>query len=201
MATSLTVDLFLSVDGWAGSDGLPGYFGYLGPELTAWISTEAVAPRVTLLGRRTYELLSGLPDEARDDSTDQLAKSEKVVFSRTLSGVAWPATRLSADLLDEVHTLKADSNISLRTVGSLSIVQQLLAAQLVDRLRLMNFPLIAGPAGREAAFADAASADLDLVDQRVLDGRVLLVEYAPTGKDIPRADRYVAPTPWPGREP
>jgi hypothetical protein len=33
MGSILTVDIFLSVDGWAGSDGLPGYFGYLGPEL------------------------------------------------------------------------------------------------------------------------------------------------------------------------
>jgi hypothetical protein len=32
----LTVDTFISVDGWAGSDGLPGYFGYLGPEVSEW---------------------------------------------------------------------------------------------------------------------------------------------------------------------
>jgi hypothetical protein len=57
----------------------------------------------------------------------------------------------------------------------------------VDRLRLMIFPLIAGDAGREPFFADMASADLELVHQRVLDGRILLVEYRPTGKDIPRA--------------
>jgi hypothetical protein len=57
----------------------------------------------------------------------------------------------------------------------------------VDRLRLMIFPLIAGDAGREPFFAEMASADLELVHQRVLDGRILLVEYRPTGKDIPRA--------------
>ena len=51
----------------------------------------------------------------------------------------------------------------------------------------MTFPLIAGDSGREAAFADMASADLELVDHRALDGRVLLVEYRPTGNDIPRA--------------
>ena len=51
----------------------------------------------------------------------------------------------------------------------------------------MTFPLIAGDAGREPFFADMASSDLELVDHRDLDGRVLLVEYAPTGKDIPRA--------------
>jgi hypothetical protein len=57
----------------------------------------------------------------------------------------------------------------------------------VDRFRLMTFPLIAGDAGREAAFSDMASADLELVEHRALDGRVLLVEYRPTGNDIPRA--------------
>jgi hypothetical protein len=45
--------------------------------------------------------------------------------------------------------------------------------------------LLAGTSGREAAFADAAPADLELVDHQVLDGRVLLVEYQPTGRDIP----------------
>jgi dihydrofolate reductase len=187
MASNLTADLFVSVDGWAGSDGLPGYFGYLGPELQKWVDTAAAVPQRMLLGRRTYEMLSGLPDGARDDSTDRLAKSEKVVFSRTLKTVIWPNTRVSGELLDEVTTLKADRDVMLRTVGSLSVVQQLLDAGLVDRLRLMRFPLIAGPPGREPAFAGMASADLDLVDHRVLDGRLLLEEYAPTGKDIPRA--------------
>jgi len=51
----------------------------------------------------------------------------------------------------------------------------------------MTFPLFAGPEGREPAFTDVSSTDFELVDHRVLDGRVLLVEYRPTGEDIPRA--------------
>jgi hypothetical protein len=43
-----------------GSDGLPGYFGYLGPELEEWITTERAAPQVVVMGRRTYEVLAGL---------------------------------------------------------------------------------------------------------------------------------------------
>jgi riboflavin biosynthesis pyrimidine reductase len=70
-------------------------------------------------------------------------------------------------------------------MGSLSLAQQLTSAGLVDRPRLMTFPLIAGSSGREAAFANMASADLALIDHRTLDGRILLVEYRPTGKDIP----------------
>lgn len=188
MGSNLTVDLFLSVDGWAGSDGLPGYFGYLGPELQEWIATEAAAPQLVVMGRRTYETLAGLPREARDESWHQMAAMEKVVFSRTLRRTDWPHTRLcSADLIDEIRRLKADGDVALRTMGSLSLARQLISAGLVDHLRLMTFPLIAGPSGREPALLDVASTDLDLIDHRALDGRVLLVEYAPTGKDIPRA--------------
>lgn len=188
MGSSLTVDIFLSVDGWAGSDGLPGYFGYLGPELAEWITTELAAPQVVVMGRRTYEALAALPTEAHGESWDRTSELEKVVFSRTLQQAAWPNTRICGeDLLDEIPRMKANSDIPLRTMGSLSVARQLTSAGLVDRLRLMTFPLIAGDSGREAAFTDMASADLELVDHRILDGRVLLVEYRPTGRDIPRA--------------
>src|SRR5262245_12617193 len=90
----LMADVFVSVDGWAGSEGLPGYFGYLGPELEEWIMAEQAAPQVIVMGRRTYEMLAGLPDEARDESWHKMAKLDKVVFSRTLQQAAWPNTRI-----------------------------------------------------------------------------------------------------------
>jgi dihydrofolate reductase len=188
MGRTLTVDILISVDGWAGSDGLPGYFGYLGPELEAWISAELAAPQVMVMGRRTYEALAGLPEDVQDESWSRMTRLDKVVFSRTLRRADWPNTRVcDADLADEIRAMKTDGNVALRTIGSLSLARQLIDAGLVDRLRLMTFPLIAGDAGREPFFASMASADLELVAQRVLDGRVLLVEYRPTGKDIPRA--------------
>jgi dihydrofolate reductase len=185
---TLTVDLFVSVDGWAGSDGLPGYFGYLGPDLEEWIATELAAPQRLVMGRRTYEVLAGLPDEARNGSWDRMAELDKVVFSRTLTTTTWPNTRVcGADPAEEIQTMKAVSDVPLRTMGSRSLARQLTAAGLVDRLRLMTFPLLAGPAGREAAFEDFASADLELSAHRALDGRILLLEYRPSGLDIPRA--------------
>ncbi len=187
MTTTLTVDLFISADGFAGSDGLPGYFGYLGPDLEAWIADSA-APTVSIMGRRTYEMLASLPEEHRDEGWDQMAQLETVVFSHTLERADWPNARICRDdLAAEVRRLKAEADLPLRTVGSLSVARQLISAGMVDRLRLMTFPLFAGPDGREPAFTDVASTDLDLVDHHVLDGRVLLVEYRPTGRDIPRA--------------
>ncbi|HEX6443666.1 MAG TPA: dihydrofolate reductase family protein [Streptosporangiales bacterium] len=188
MAGSVTVDVFVSVDGWAGSDGLPGYFGYPGPELQEWVSGELAEPQVVVMGRRTYESLAALPPEAHGESWPRMAELEKVVFSRTLRSAGWPNTRICAvDLVREVARMKADGDVPLRTMGSLSVARQLMDAGLVDRLRLMTFPLIAGDAGREAFFAGLASADLELVGHRALDGRVLLLEYHPTGRDIPRA--------------
>jgi dihydrofolate reductase len=178
MASLLTVELFLSVDGWAGSAGLPGYFGYFGPELEEWITVELAAPQIVVMGRRTYEALAALPDAARGESSDRMTQLNKVVFSRTLRQTTWPNTRIcSEDLLDEIRRMKAGSDVPLRTMGSLSLARQLMGAGLVERLRLMTFPLIAGDAGREAAFADVTAADLELTDHRVLDGRVCLVEY------------------------
>ena len=188
MSSSLTVDIFLSVDGWAGSSGLPGYFGYLGPELEEWIATELDLPQVVIMGRRTYEALAELPEEARDASWQRMTELDKVVFSRTLQQAAWANTRIRGEqLVDEVRAMKADSDVPLRTMGSLSLARQLTEAGLVERLRLMTFPLIAGVSGREPFFVDMSSADLELVDHRAIDGRVLLVEYRPTGRDIPRA--------------
>jgi dihydrofolate reductase len=186
MATTLTADLFVSVDGWAGSEDSPGYFGYGGPDLMAWIDASSSVPHVALLGRRTYEMLAGLPAEAHDGTW--LNELDKIVFSRTLDSVTWPKTELCAvDAVEEIGRRKADGGPPMRTMGSLSLVRQLLSAGLVDRLRLMTFPLLVGPTGREPAFEQVASADLELVDHRVLDGRIVLLEYQPTGKDIPRA--------------
>jgi dihydrofolate reductase len=178
--------MFVSVDGWAGSTDSPGYFGYFGPELDEWITTELALPQLVVLGRRTYEALAELPEQARDSSWHRMTELSKVVFSTTLTTTSWPNTRVSrGDLVTEIGRLKG-GDVPLRTMGSLSVARQLLGAGLVDRLRLMTFPLLVGQTGRDPAFADVAAADLELVDHRVLDGRVLLVEYRPTGRDIPR---------------
>jgi dihydrofolate reductase len=188
MTSTLTVDIFLSVDGWAGSDGLPAYFGYLGPDLERWIEEAGSEAQIAIMGRRTYQALAGLPKQFREAGWERMARTETVVFSTTLQEVDWPNARVSSgDLASEVAKLKSDSDLPLRTIGSLSVARQLVDAGLVDRLRLMTFPLLAGDAGREAAFAGMSSTELELTDHQVLDGRILLIEYRPTGRDIPRA--------------
>jgi dihydrofolate reductase len=80
-----------------------------------------------------------------------------------------------------VRDRKEHGDLEMRTIGSLSVARQLLTAGLVDRLRLLVFPLILGETGQQPFFAELPDIALDLVEHRVLDDRVILSEYRPSG--------------------
>jgi hypothetical protein len=73
--------------------------------------------------------------------------------------------------------VKGDSDVPMRTKGSISLVRNLVAAGLVDRPRLMVFPLTCGSAGRDHIFGEGALERFELEQTRVLDGRVVSFEY------------------------
>lgn len=179
MPVELVVDLFISIDGWAGSDGLPPFFGYSGPDLQDWIKAEKAVPETVVMGRRTYDTFCALPADSWPDDRAYLMDLDKIVFSRTLESAEWPKTRICPDLVADTRHLKADASTRLRTWGSLSLVSQLLSAGLIDTLRLMRFPLFAGERGRQPAFANLPYTGLELVGTRLLDDRLILDEYRP----------------------
>ncbi len=175
--TELTADLFVSLDGYASGDFGP-YFGYGGPELDGWIQTELDKPQVVVMGRVTYEALATFAS----NGPDRLTALPKVVVSSTLSQpLEWANTRLVAgDAIEALPTVKGDSEVPMRTMGSVSLVRNLLAAGLVDRLRLMVFPLTCGSAGRDRIFGEGKPEHFELEQTRVLDARVVLLEYRMT---------------------
>jgi len=176
----LIADLFISVDGCAKGGRSPGYFGFGGPDLDRWIRDQMRRPQRHLMGRKTYETLAALPEAVRDEGWLSLAATPTTVFSRTLQAVSWPHATVSADAVGTIRRLKTEDT-DLRIIGSLSLVRQMLRAGLVDRLRLLVFPLIVGETGQEPAFAQLPDIALDLVGQSVLDGRIVLSEYRPSG--------------------
>lgn len=177
----LIADLFITLDGYASGEGAPAYFGYLGPELERWVDEHVATPQVLLMRRVTYEALSAIAQNHPVEGADRMSELPKVVFSRTLrEPLAWDNSRLAkADLVEEVRRLKAESDASLRTIGSLSVVKGLLEARMIDRLRLTVFPLILGSTGREPVFAGLPDIHLELVDAEVLDARLVTLEYRP----------------------
>jgi dihydrofolate reductase len=178
----LSVDVFVSVDGYAFGSRSPGYFGFHGPDLESWINEHAGRPHRPLMGRRTYTMLNAVPEEARDEGWRRMVTAPTIVFSRTLASVEWPGATLCAnDATDEVRTLKRAGGQDLRTIGSLSLARQLLDAELVDHLRLLVFPLVLGRSGRQPALAGSPDLALELVDHRILDGRIAYYDYRPSG--------------------
>ena len=73
-----------------------------------------------------------------------------------------------------------EDGVSMATVGSLSLCRSLLEAGLVDRIRLVVFPVITGSSGRERIYDGYPDVSLKLVESKTLDGRLQLLEYVPT---------------------
>jgi hypothetical protein len=65
--TELVCELIVSLDGFARVQRAPAYYGYLGPDFADWIETNTAVPHRMLIGRRTHEMLEGLPAEVRDE--------------------------------------------------------------------------------------------------------------------------------------
>jgi len=177
----LTADLFVTLDGFALGEGAGPFFGYAGPELDRWIRDRMDEPQLIVMGRVTYEALAGMSAAATDEGSVRMNELPKVVFSNSLRDpLAWANTRLvPGDLCEGIRALKQQPGDPLRSIGSISLVKSMIALGLVDRLRLMVFPLILGRSGREPAFAGYPDTTLDLVATAVLDSRLTLLEYRP----------------------
>jgi dihydrofolate reductase len=159
-----------------------------GPEYLAFIGEEAENEHVALMGATTYRLMSGFADELADDpGVAALTAMPKVVFSSTLEApLPWPNAELvNGDAVETVKEMKRSDPRPLRTIGSLSVCRSLLRAGIVDRFRVVVFPVITGATGKERIFDGYPDVTLDLVEGRTFDGRLQLLEYVPTVLDAP----------------
>jgi dihydrofolate reductase len=176
----LLIDFVTSLDGYGAAEGWPGWWGLEGPEYLAWLGDE---PRdyTVLMGANTYRLMSGLAADG-EPGTDALAGFSKIVFSSTLAEpLSWPNSRLvSRDPVEAVRELKDEGAESLHTLGSLTLCRSLLAADLVDRFRVVVFPVITGSTGRDRIYDGYPDVALELVNSRLFDDRLQLLEYIPT---------------------
>ena len=177
----LMVDFITSLEGYGAADGWPGFWGLEGPEYLAWLEDQPEADHAVLMGANTYRLMSGFAAEG-EPGTDSLAGMSKIVFSSTLTEpLEWPHTRLVAgDAVDAVRAMKESGDTSMRTIGSLTLCRSLLEAGLVDRFRVVVFPVITGSTGKDRIYDGYPDVALELVNSRTFDGRLQLLEYVPT---------------------
>jgi dihydrofolate reductase len=180
---ALTVDFITSLDGYGAAEGWPGYWGLEGPEYLAWLDESPERDYTALMGATTYRLMSGFAATIEDDSIAQLTEMPKVVFSSTLEEpLDWANTTLvGTDAVEAVRSMKAaEGTQGLRTIGSVSLCRSLLEAGLVDRFRVVVFPVVTGATGRDRVYDGYPDVALEMVASRTFDGRLQLLEYVPT---------------------
>ncbi|WP_446226356.1 dihydrofolate reductase family protein [Nocardia sp. IBHARD005] len=189
MATTYTFDVFSSLDGYGSVSGgdWGGYWGKQGPELLDHRSALFAVEQRMVFGPNTYRafaemLASGDVEEVRDPWVTRMRNLPATVVSSTLEGpLDWPdATIARGDAVDVVARLKEESEVPLRSHGSLSMNRALMAAGLVDRVQVTLFPVITGQTGADPIFRGAADFDLELLESRTLDGDIQELVYRPT---------------------
>jgi len=177
----LLVDFITSLDGYGAAEGWPGWWGLEGPEYLEWLGEQPEGDYTILMGAKTYRLMSGFAAEG-EPGTDALAGMSKIVFSSTLKEpLDWPNTELiDRDAAEAVREMKdRDDARAMRTLGSISLCRSLLQAGLVDRFRVVVFPVITGKTGTDRIYDGYPDVALDLISSRTFDGRSQLLEYVP----------------------
>jgi dihydrofolate reductase len=189
MTATYTFDVFSSLDGFGAAGGnWTGYWGKQGPELLARRLALYDQEQRMVFGANTYRAFARMlassteESEVRDPWVTRMRSLPATVVSTTLEGsLDWPdATVVSGDAVDVVARLKQESEVPLRSHGSLSLNRALMAAGLLDRVQVTLFPVITGQTGRDPIFQGAADFDLELVGSRTLDGRTQELIYRPT---------------------
>jgi dihydrofolate reductase len=189
MGATYTFDIFSSLDGYGAASGnWTGYWGKQGPELLDHRLAQYGPEQRMVFGANTYRAFARMlassteESEVRDPWVTRMRNLPATVVSTTLEGpLDWPnASLASGDAVDVVARLKEESDVPLRSHGSLSLNRALMAAGLVDRLQVTLFPVITGQTGLEPIFQGAADFDLELIENRTLDGNIQELIYRPT---------------------
>ena len=177
----LVIDFITSLDGYGAAEGWPGWWGLEGPEYLAWLSEQPEADSTVLMGANTYRVMAEFAADG-EPGTEALAAMNKVVFSKTLTEpLAWANTQLVArDAVEAVREMKSEGATPMRTMGSLSLCRSLLKAGLVDRFRVVVFPVITGRTGHERIYDGYPDVALEMLSSRTFDGRTQLLEFVPT---------------------
>ena len=159
-----------SPDGWAVFDA----------EAIQYAMNELDKYDAFVMGRVTYERLRAIWESATGNPyIDAINRMPKHVATRTLRSLAWNATPLGDDVTSELLRLKTQPGKDLIKYGTSRLDATLLAAGLVDEIRLWIMPVVIGTGQRIFEDIDPATARLDLAGvHRFSNGSVILT-YTP----------------------
>lgn len=175
----IVAGLFISLDGVTEAPE-QWHFPYANDEMDEIVGSQAAKSGAMLLGRRTFEQFAAYwPQQGSDNPMAAALNSiPKLVASNSLeSADAWGnSTLVSGDVVAELTRLKQGDGNDISITGSATLVRSLLAAGVLDELRLLVHPIVLGRGAR--LFADGASrVPLTLLESRPLATGVMYLTY------------------------
>ena len=190
MTATYTFDVFSTLDGFGSPGGgdWGGYWGKQGPEFLEHRLAQYSEKQRMVFGANTFRMFAGFlatfpkGSAIYDPWVSRMLELPATVVSDTLDEpLDWAdGTIASGNAIDIVARLKEESDVPLRSHGSISLNRALLAAGLVDRVQVTVFPVLTGQTGANPVFRGAADFDLELLESRTLDGNIQELTYRPT---------------------
>lgn len=173
----LISSLFIALDGVAESPD-QWQFDHFDDGMMAEMNAQLANQDAVLLGRVTYQEWEGYWPTATDPFANFINNTPKYVFSKTLDKVDWKNSMLiKGNLAEEVNKLKSQPGKDMGTAGSPGLVYSLLQEDLVDELRLLLHPVVAGKGKR--LFKDGALKRMQLVESKATPSGVMILSYQP----------------------
>ena len=193
----LIVSIFLTLDGIMQAPGGPGEddtggFAHGGWSVNYWdeqmgrFMDEAMSrPFDLVLGRKTYDIFAAYwPHAPEEAGAKPLNDATKYVASRSRPALEWSnSVMIEEDAAEGIAALKQEDGPELQVHGSGNLIQTLLRHNLVDRFRLLIFPIVIG-SGKRLFSEGTIPSGLKLVDSTVSTTGVVMGTYEPAGEIV-----------------
>jgi dihydrofolate reductase len=191
VSTFLTLDGVMQAPGGPGEDDSGGFahggwtVPYFDEQVGAFMGELMTPPFDLVLGRRTYDIFAAYwPHASEEEGAGPLNDATKYVASRGLPTLSWERSVLiEGDVAEGIAALKEQNGPQLQVHGSQNLLQTLIRAGLVDRYRLLVFPVVLGSGKRLFADGTIPSA-LRLVSSTVSGTGVVMGTYEPAGEVV-----------------
>ncbi|MET8140940.1 dihydrofolate reductase family protein [Sphaerisporangium sp. NPDC005288] len=193
----LVVSAFVTLDGVMQAPGGPGEddsngfahggwtVNYWDDQLAAFMDETMSTPFDLVLGRKTYDLFASYwPNAPEEVGAKRLNDATKYVASRSRPTLKWSnSVLIEGDVAEGVAALKKEDGPELQVHGSGDLLRTLLRHDLVDRYRLLIFPVVIG-SGKRLFSEGAVPSGLKLVDREVSTTGVLMNTYESAGEVV-----------------
>jgi len=188
VSTFLTLDGVMQAPGGPEEDDSGGFahggwsVNYFDEQVGRFMGETMGAPFDLVLGRKTYDIFAAYwPNAPEEAGAKPLNDATKYVASRGRPTLEWSnSVLIEGDAAEGVTALKEEDGPELQVHGSGNLIQTLLRHNLIDRYRLLIFPVVIG-SGKRLFSEGTIPSGLRLVDGEVSTTGVIMGTYEPAG--------------------